>query len=177
MTSRPFVRAALSLVTFVLASAASSEAGQRRFAFTYETTTSPKGEVELENLVTWKHTRNREGRVDEFDFRHELEFGVTDRLQVGVYLLDWSYSPDATGKKTQYKHSGVELIYALTNPVTDWIGSAAYLEVLAGDEVLEIEGKLLLQKNFGPLIIAYNAVLEAEWEGHKLEERTGEFQQ
>lgn len=150
-------------------------AGERRFAFSYETTTSPKGSVEFENWVTWKQTRNSEGKVDRFDFRHEFEFGVTDRFQASIYVADWTYSPDDTGKKARYEHSGVELIYALTNPTTDWLGSAVYLEVVGGDEVLEVEGKLLLQKNFGPVIVAYNAVLEAVWEGSKLEERTGEF--
>ena len=154
-----------------------ASAGQRKFVFSYETTTAPKGAIEVENWVTWKQTRNAEGRVDRFDFRHELEFGVTDRFQVGLYLADWSYGPDDAEKKARYQHSGVELIYALTNPTTDWLGSAVYLEVLGGDEVLEVEGKLLLQKNFGPITVAYNAVLEAVWEGHKLGERTGEFQE
>lgn len=163
--------------TVLLTVSFSASAGQRKFVFSYETTTAPKGSVEIENWVTWKRTDNAEGKTDRFDFRHELEFGVTDRFQVGVYLADWTYSPDDTEKKARYEHSGVELIYSLTNPTTNWLGSAVYLEILGGDEVFELEGKLLLQKNFGPVTVAYNAVLEAEWEGKDLEERTGEFQQ
>ncbi|MEO8354010.1 MAG: hypothetical protein ABI680_19960, partial [Chthoniobacteraceae bacterium] len=55
-----------------------------------------------------------------------------------------------------------------------------YAEVLAGEDSFEAEGKLLLQKNFGPLRIAYNLILEAEWEGKKFgnfDERNGEFAQ
>lgn len=177
MRFRHLHRAALFVAVLLTASSMSAVAGQRRFVFSYETTTSPKGAIEVENWVTWKQTRNSEGKVDRFDFRHELEFGVTDRLQAGIYLADWTYSPDDTEKKARYEHSGVELIYSLTNPTTDWLGSAVYLEVLGGDEVLEVEGKILLQKNFGPVTVAYNAVVEAEWEGSKLEERTGEFSQ
>ena len=173
-TSKSFL---VPLAAALIAATLSASAGQRKFVFSYETTTAPKGAVEVENWVTWKQTRNAEGKVDRFDFRHELEFGVTDRFQVGLYLADWTYSPDDTEKKARYEHSGVELIYALTNPTTDWLGSAVYLEVLGGDEVLEVEGKLLLQKNFGPITVAYNAVLEAAWQGHKLDERTGEFQE
>ncbi|MEO7931972.1 MAG: hypothetical protein ABIT76_02330 [Chthoniobacterales bacterium] len=154
---------------FLIASPA--DAGQRKFAFSYESTTSPQGAVELENWVTWKHD-GADGNA--FEFRHELEFGVTDRLQLGIYLADWSYS-DAVG--AVYEHSGVEAIYNLTNPTTDFLGSAVYLEVVGGNDVAEVEGKLLLQKNVGPLVVAYNLVLEGKWEGENLDEREGEFAQ
>jgi hypothetical protein len=177
MKSPRLHHALFSLAAILIGLTVPAQAGQRKFVFSYETTTAPKGAIEFENWVTWKQTRNAEGRTDRFDFRHELEFGVTDRFQAAIYLADWTYSPDDTEKKARYEHSGVELIYSLTNPTTDWLGSAVYLEVVGGDDVLEVEGKLLLQKNFGPITIAYNAVLEAAWEGSKLDERTGEFQQ
>ncbi len=123
----------------------------------------------MENWVTWKHAG-----ADSFEFRHEIEFGVTDHLQLGIYLADWSYS-EADG--AVYEHSGVEAIYNLTNPTTDFLGSALYLEVVGGDDVANVEGKLLLQKNFGPLVVAYNLVLEGKWEGENLDEREGEFAQ
>lgn len=154
-----------------------AQAGQRKFAYTYEATTSPKGSIEFENWVTWRHRNNGAGRQDRFDFRHELEFGVTDRLQIGLYLADWTYNDRDPDKKARYQHSGVEVIYNLTNPTTDFLGSGLYGELLVGDDVVKLEGKILLQKNFGPLIVAYNAVVESEWEGEDLEERTGELKQ
>ena len=36
---------------------------------------------------------------------------------------------------------------------------------------------MIAQKNFGPLILAYNATLEATWEGKDLRNREGEVQQ
>ena len=170
----------VSTLTLILAASALLApaplfATERKFAFSYEVTTAPKGTIELENWVTWKHSDNAAGKVDRFDFRHELEFGVTDRFQAAVYLANWTYDDRDPEKKARYQNSGIELIYNLTNPTADFLGSALYLEALAGDENLEVEGKLLLQKNIGPLIVAYNAVLEATWEGSKLEERTGEF--
>ena len=165
------------LVSFVgLGAGCPGEAGQRKFVYSYEATTSPKGSWEFENWVTWKRGREGGDRVNEFDFRHELEVGVTDRLQLGFYLADWTYN--SSSKDAEYEHSGIEAIYNLTNPTTDFLGSALYLEVLGGDELLEVEGKLLLQKNIGPWTIVYNAILEAEWEGEGLsEERKGEFAQ
>jgi hypothetical protein len=69
------------------------------------------------------------------------------------------------------------LIYNLTNPVTDPVGLAVYEEIKAGNRLFELESKLIAQKNFGPLVLAYNATLEAVWEGEHLREREGEFQQ
>ena len=61
----------------------------------------------------------------------------------------------------------------MTNPTTDLLGSALYLEVNAGNRSLEIEGKLLLEKKIGRATIAYNAILEAKWAGRNLSEETG----
>jgi hypothetical protein len=156
-------------------------AGARRFVYSYEATTSSPGEVEFETWVTWKRSDNSAARKDVFDFRHEFEFGVTDRLQLAVYVADWRYQT-ALGDEDgfSYQHSAVEAIYNLTSPVRDLLGSAVYGEIKVGDKNAELEGKLILQKNLGPLVLVYNVTLEAEWEGdslRRLDERSGEFQQ
>lgn len=169
------VPAALALA--LVASALPTSAGQRKFAYSYEATTAPKGAIEIENWVTWKTRGTADGRVDRFDFRHELEFGLTDRLQLGLYLADWRHESTPGGSETTYQHSGAELIWNLTNPTTSFLGTALYGEVLVGEDVVKLEGKLLLQKNIGPVILAYNAIIEAEWEGDDLDEKTGVFGQ
>ena len=59
----------------------------------------------------------------------------------------------------------------------DPLGLSIYAEVNAGDRLIELESKLIAQKNFGRWILDYNATLEAEWEDRHLEQETGEFQQ
>jgi hypothetical protein len=142
--------------------------GARRFTYVYEATPTPPGAFELESWVTWKTGRAN----DQFDFRHEVEFGLTERLQMAIYLADWTLNDGAT-----YTGSAVELLYGLTNPETSTLGSAIYGELKVGDELVSLESKIILQKNFGRLVFAYNATLEAEWEGEDLDERVGEFQQ
>jgi hypothetical protein len=155
----------------------SVSAGERRFTYTYEATTAPKGTIEFENWVTWKASRGSGGNKNQFDFRHELEFGLTDKLQLGLYLSDWSVTRSGGKTESIWKNVGAEFIYNLTNPTTDFLGSALYGEVKIGDELFVLEGKLLLQKNFGPWVIAYNATLEAEWEGAGYDEQVGEVKQ
>jgi hypothetical protein len=150
--------------------------GVRHFTFLYEAPTSAPGSFELENWVTWQRTTNP-ARSDNVAFRHEIEIGVTNKFQVSVYLADWFYSHDPVHSDFKYSDSALELIYNLTNPVIDPIGLSIYQEIKGGDQLIEWESKLIAQKNLGPLILAYNATLEAVWEGEELAEREGEFVQ
>ena len=150
--------------------------GVRRFTFLYEANTSAQGSLELENWVTWQRATGQ-GRFDQVDFRHELEYGVTDKFQASIYIADWLYQNDREHSGFAYSDSAIELIYNLTNPVVDPVGLSIYGELRAGDRLLELESKLIAQKNFGPLILAYNATLESVWEGNDLAEREGEFSQ
>jgi hypothetical protein len=168
----------LSLLITILP-AAPAFAGSRRFTYVYEVTTSPPGDVEIENWVTWKTRKPDDRGFHQVDFRHELEWGITDKFQAAIYVADWNYHRGVSAGERGFTLSGsaLELIYNFTNPVADPIGLAVYQEFQAGYRRFESESKLLVQKNFGRFVAAYNATLEAEWEGEGLEERAGEFQQ
>ena len=137
-----------------------SEAG-RRFNYVYEAKVAEKGETEVENWVTWKSGPNDKNG---FDFRHELEYGVTDRFQLALYVADWKISNEIAS----YQNTALEAIYQLTDPRKAVLGSALYGEVKLGDTQFKLETKGILQKNIGPLVLAYNATFEAEWEGANL---------
>lgn len=156
-----------------------SQANARRFTYVYESTTAAPGTFEVESWVTFAGDRADDSRFRQFDFRHEVEFGITDRLQMAVYLADWSYRRgDSVAKEgAVYTGSAVELLYNLTNPQTSFLGSALYAELKVGDELVGLESKIILEKNLASFVFAYNATLEAEWEGRNLEQRKGEFQQ
>jgi hypothetical protein len=148
-------------------------AGARHFTFVYEAPTSSPGSIESEN---WATTRFSNGLTDIF-FRNELEFGITEHFQASIYLANWDYARTREDRGVHYESSSLELIYNLTNPAADPIGISLYQEISAGRRFLESETKLIAQKNFGPLIVAYNLTLEAEWEEEGLRERNGELQQ
>lgn len=144
--------------------------GVRHFTFLYEAPTSPPGSVELENTVTWQHGPN----WNDVFIREELEIGITDRFQLGIYPLDWSHHSE---NGLEYNGGAVELIYNLSNPVVDPVGISLYEEISVARQHFESESKLIAQKNFGRWIFDYNAMLEAKWEDRHLEEHAGEFQQ
>ncbi|MFQ5590580.1 MAG: hypothetical protein ACE5HE_05410 [Phycisphaerae bacterium] len=154
-----------------------AQATGRRFTYTYEARTMPKGAWEYEQWITWKTAKEADRDFDRFDFRHELEFGITDRLQLAFYLSDWRYEESSNRRRGDWRNVAVEGIYNLTNPVTDPLGLSLYGEVEVGDEKLELEGKLIVEKDIGRIVLAYNTVLEAEWEGHHLDEDNGKIEQ
>ena len=166
----PFLVLFLSVLLFSILPAVGAFAGVRHFTFLYEAPTSPPGSIELENTVTWRHGPN----WNDVFMREELEIGITDRFQLGIYPLDWSHR---SNDGLHYDGGAVEAIYNLSNPVIDPVGISLYQEIAAGRRHFESESKLIAQKNFGRWILDYNATLEAEWEDRHLEEETGEFQQ
>ena len=138
-------------------------ASSRHFGYSYETTTMPKGALELETGVTW----NKGGGSDaSFDIRHELEYGYSDRLQLALYFLDWNYDkPSGESGKARFHDVAAEAIYNLTDPNAAPFGSALYGEIKGSDDFFELEGKLLLQKNSGSWICVYNVGGEIVWRG------------
>jgi len=155
-----------AVMAILLGLVPNSHATERRFTASYETTTTPKGTWEIEQQFFWETGSG----FDTFAFREELEYGITDRLQLGIYLFDWEHAREEGERSTKWEGSGIELVYQLTDPNKSFIGSALYGEVIVSDEKVKLEGKLLLQKNFGPLMVVYNAIIEAEWEDHYKED-------
>ena len=164
------MKCALSILAFSILPTMLAFGGVRHFTYLYEAPTSPPGSIELENTLTWAHGSGS----NEVFIREELELGITDRFQLGIYPLDWSHDRD---RGFEYGGGAVETIYNLSNPVVDPVGISLYQEIAAGRRHFESESKLIAQKNFGRWILDYNATLEAEWEDRHLEEERGEFQQ
>ncbi len=152
------------------------QADDRLFTYTYETTTMPKGQWEYEQWVTWKADKKNDSDFSRLEFRHEIEWAITDRWQAAIYLSDWRYtSGNDTDEKTEWRNVAFESIYQITDPVKSFLGSAVYGEIKGGDELFVLEAKLLLQKNIGQWVFAYNFIFEAEWEGKEFTEDIGEF--
>ncbi len=165
-----------SLLAFLLCTV-SAQAGERRFTYSYDATTLAAGEVEFEQWVTWKTDKKSNSSFNQFNFREEIEFGITDKLQGGFYFSNWRTQHSQGDTDTTWQSTAFELIYNLTDPTTDILGSALYGEVTYGPQIFKLEGKILLQKNVGPWEFIYNGVVEGKWEGSDYNEVVGELQQ
>ena len=173
------VAAAIPAIAATLLPCSPARADSRAFTFSYETTTMPAGHVEYEQWVTWKASKSTDSDFDRIDFRHEVEFGITDNWQGAIYVSDWRYEDgdSVADDGVTWWAVAFETIYKLTDPIVDPLGTALYGELKIGDELIEFEGKLLLQKNLGAWIFVWNGVFVAEWEGGAYQEDKGKLEQ
>jgi len=155
-------------LTFVLTLVVSSIfalADPRPFTFTYDTYPEGKGNVEYEQWVTYRTHTQEDHSFTTFDFRHELEVGITDNFDLSVYIPTWRYEDTNDHTGSRFDTVGIEGILYLLNPVTDPIGLGLYGEIDAGEDELEFEYKLLLQKDWKNWTFAYNLIVETAVQG------------
>ena len=171
------------LVPALAAASLVVQAHEEPFGYVRGAQAEPKGEWEITQWTTARIGKET-GRYLGMDFRTELEYGVTDRLQAAVYLnSNYHFLRDATGSsetfddRNRFGVSGasLELKYQLVSPESAPIGVSLYFEPgygtiggVSGErkQEIELESRLILQKNFfkGRLITAFNLVVEPEWE-------------
>jgi hypothetical protein len=174
---RPSSLAAFAAVLVV--SATFAKADPRPFAYTYDLYNEGKGVVEYEQWMTWKTHKGEDHGFDSFEFRHEIEIGITDNFDLSFYVPSWHYEDSKEFKGSRFDSVGVEAIVYLTSPVKDFIGIGLYQEINVGEHEAEFETKVLFQKDVGKWIFAYNLIFETEIEDifkpNSSADVTGEF--
>ena len=158
----------------VFAPVRESLASERRFTYTYESLVLNPGEIEIEPWTTF-----RIGKDDYFvriDHRLEFEAGLTMSLQTAFYL-NFHTAQVGDAMESEFEVGGIsnEWKYKLKDPVADPVGTALYFEWGASTEELELEAKLILDKRWTNYLVAFNAVVEPEWE-FEIEEGTTEVE-
>jgi len=158
------VRCSQLLLGMLLAPLAAS-ANERHFSYTYESAVLAPGERELEIWTTGQS--GRESRYTRLDERIEFEMGLLNGLQTSFYLNLSAVAQDSgfgdLDKSTAVSVSN-EWKWRLLDGAVDAIGLGLYFEVTAGVDELELEGKIIVDKRIGNLLLAVNFVAEHEWE-------------
>jgi len=163
------------IVTGLLATSAlvvSLHADERRFTYTYEPETPPAGALEFENWVTLGTQRNAtvgQKNYNQWDLRQELEYGVTDRYALGLYLNERATSfqnPGTGANESSFDWKGISLEnrYNVLNPADHAVGLTLYLEGTYSREEAELEAKLILGRRYGDWKWAFNLIHGTEWE-------------
>lgn len=142
-----------------------ARADDRKFTYSYEAKTLPRGIWEFEQWATYQ-TAKDSGRWSTLLLREEFEYGVTDRLNGALYI-NTKYQANGGVDGFENEHSfGFESVstewkYKLTDPSTDLLGTLLYGELSAANDEYELETKAVLSKEIGPLTLAYNFVWES----------------
>lgn len=145
------------------AMAGSARADRRAFSFTYEYPTQPQGQIELE---LW-NTQTREGLGDDggvstAEQQLEVEYGITDKTSISLYQT----VAQATGTGLHYAATKAELRHRLAERGEWPVDVSLYAEVAKvwGAAEVEVEPKLIVARDFGPVTLAINAIGEVELE-------------
>jgi len=153
-----------SIVIVISALADNSFANRRRFSYTYETPVLPKGAKELE---LWNTLRlNKDQWYRRLDNRVEYEWGLGGNLQTAIYLnMSTRAAFDGTDIVSSGPSFGIssEFKYKLLDRTADPIGLGLYVEGGLEPDEVELEGKLLLDKQFDDFLVAFNIVGEQEF--------------
>jgi len=140
------------------------------FGYVYTTDLLPKNKFEVAQWATWRADKPV-GEYYAVEGRSELEYGLSDRLQVSAYLnYEWAQAnhdnvidgatlpptpltnqyvgPEDRLNTTRFTGFSLEGIYRVLSPYTDPIGLAVYLRPTVGPSLGELESRLIAQKNF-----------------------------
>jgi hypothetical protein len=159
----------ISFTMFFITCSVAVMANDRKFTYTYESSVLAPGLRELELWNT--HRSGKDYFFRRIDQRIEYEFGVVNNLMSAVYMnYQWKMVDSNGGLGggdgvASYSLSiSNEWKWKLADRVADGLGFALYGEATVGLDETELEGKIIIDKQIGGLLLAFNAVAEHEWE-------------
>jgi hypothetical protein len=167
----PTLKMWMIAVLVAVLSVSAASATERFFTYTYEPEVLPQGAAEFEQWITLGTQRNDQvgqHNYNRWDFREELEYGVTDNYSLSLYLnaKSESYQDPVTGNSSSsFDFDGISLEnrYMLLNPAEHVIGLTLYLEPRYSGEEAELEEKIIIGQRFGDWKWALNIGHATEW--------------
>ncbi len=139
------------------------------FSYVYETL--PKGSIEVETYADYTPLRavSTTGSYIYYgasQFQTEFEYGITDRLELGLYVT-WVPTPQgvATPSRLTEGNGFKERLRLRLADAGQWpVDVGLYGEVVENDVEIEFEGKVLLQRRIGDLRLVANLWGEFEYD-------------
>jgi hypothetical protein len=138
------------------------------FSYIYETLPSGEAEIELYTDLTPQRLLDAAGDPGwhlASQFQLEVEYGLTDRLELGLYLTLQPVDLTFPGAPDMGEGTGVKqrLRYRFADAGAWPVDVAVYGELTENQREIELEGKVILQRRVGPFRIVANAWAEREY--------------
>jgi hypothetical protein len=139
--------------------------------YSYPYQTLPQGKIEVEEIADLVPVRVARENVDgtrdavtalRYQLQTELELGITDRLELGLYF---AFRQGATADTPALRFEGMKqrLRYRFAEEGDLPVDVGLYLEVAEFYNEVELEQKLLLSRRFGYLTTVVNLWVEQEY--------------
>lgn len=156
------------LLVCALSGTASAQITPRPLPFTYGYATNGEGSAEVEQYVDLTPVKgaDAEGHTQWYlasQFQTEFEYGITNRLELGLYVTFAPQPSELTGAElTERNGAKQRLRYRIGEEGDLPLDIALYGELVENESEIEVEGKIILQKRFGRLLVATNLWAEFE---------------
>lgn len=159
----------VAAVAMMIAAPLRSASGDdRRFTFIDETRHHPPtGGLEFEQGIIWETNTKNDGDFNNLNFRHEIEYGLSDRIQIAADVAEWHWQQDSAGDETKYDASAAEIKFRFMDPVTDIFGLGFKSELAIGRNKIEWENVFIIDKVIDRWEFCYNFVVAPDWEGER----------
>lgn len=148
----------------VVLAAGAAQADWRSFVQTYEHMTVAAGSTELEYYVSPVVPSYRDRGTGAWDLQVELEYGLTDMADMALYQkFTQAYSP--AGSEFAYEGFKIRGRHQLAKRGVLPADPLLYVEYIRSSdfaEADELEGKLILARKLGPVLLVFNHVTEQE---------------
>jgi hypothetical protein len=155
----------------LLLAAATASATPQPLPFTYVYETLPKGTLELEQYADYTpiKVQNQTGSpliYGASQFQTEFEYGITDRLELGLYVTIAPSTDAAQNVPPLTEGTGIkERLRLRLAEEGQWpVDVGLYGELVENERELELEAKIILQRRIGDLRIVANLWAEREYE-------------
>ncbi|HTB72471.1 MAG TPA: hypothetical protein VK762_04470 [Polyangiaceae bacterium] len=163
---------ATALLSWLLA-ARTASATPQPLPFTYVYETLPKGSLELEQYADYTPIRVQNTGGGSFiygasQFQTEFEYGITDRLELGLYVTIAPTTTDQPAVLVPPLTEGTGIKERLRLRLAEegqWpVDIGLYGELVENERELELEAKVILQRRIGDLRVVANLWAEREYE-------------
>jgi hypothetical protein len=154
-----------------LLAAATASATPQPLPFTYVYETLPKGSLELEQYADYTPIKVQDQNGNALiygasQFQTEFEYGITDRLELGLYVTIAPTTDAAQNVPPLTEGTGIkERLRLRLAEEGQWpVDVGLYGELVENERELELEAKIILQRRIGDLRIVANLWGEREYE-------------
>jgi hypothetical protein len=159
-----------------LLAARTASATPQPLPFTYVYETLPKGSFELEQYADYTPIKllGPDGQTSvtygASQFQTEFEYGITDRLELGLYVTIAPTTDAVQNLPPLTEGTGIkERLRLRLAEEGEWpIDVGLYGELVENERELELEAKIILQRRIGDLRIVANLWGEREYENFSI---------
>jgi hypothetical protein len=166
---------AIGLLLLVLFATGEASATPQPLPFTYVYETLPKGSLELEQYADYTPIRliDQNGNALTYgasQFQTEFEYGITDRLELGLYVTIAPTTDAVQNLPPLTEGTGIkERLRLRLAEEGQWpVDVGLYGELVENERELELEAKIILQRRIGDLRIVANLWAEREYENFSI---------